>query len=94
MKIFTSRGAPNPRRVDIYLAEKGIEVWETDLGEFIVQLAGESPSHIIAPAIHMNREEVARLFEEKLGVEYTDDPEELTMTARRVLRETIGSGPS
>jgi len=69
------------------LAEKGIEVWETDLGEFIVQLAGESPSHIIAPAIHMNREEVARLFEEKLGVEYTDDPEELTMTARRVLRE-------
>jgi L-lactate dehydrogenase complex protein LldF len=69
------------------LAEKGIAVWETDLGEFIVQLAGETPSHIIAPAIHMNREEVAHLFEEKLGVEYTDDPEKLTMTARRVLRE-------
>ncbi|MFZ0451304.1 MAG: LutB/LldF family L-lactate oxidation iron-sulfur protein [Desulfatiglandaceae bacterium] len=69
------------------LTRKGIEVWETDLGEFIVQLAGESPSHIIAPAIHMNREEVACLFEKKLGVDYTEDPEALTMIARRVLRE-------
>jgi len=69
------------------LAEKGIEAWETDLGEFIVQLAGEIPSHIIAPAIHMNKEEVARLFCEKLGVPYTVNPEELTMVARRVLRE-------
>lgn len=68
------------------LAEKGIEAWETDLGEFIVQLAGEIPSHIIAPAIHKNREEVARLFCEKLGVSYTANPEELTMVARRVLR--------
>ncbi|MBW2096017.1 MAG: iron-sulfur cluster-binding protein [Deltaproteobacteria bacterium] len=69
------------------LVEKGIEVWETDLGEFIVQLAGEIPSHIIAPAIHMNKEEVARLFCDKLGVPYTENPEELTMVARRVLRE-------
>jgi L-lactate dehydrogenase complex protein LldF len=69
------------------LAAKGIEVWETDLGEFIVQLADELPSHIIAPAIHKNKEEVARLFCEKLGVPYTENPEELTMVARRVLRE-------
>jgi L-lactate dehydrogenase complex protein LldF len=69
------------------LAERGIEVWETDLGEFIVQLAGETPSHIIAPAIHKNKEEVARLFCEKLRVPYTVNPEELTMVARRVLRE-------
>lgn len=69
------------------LVEEGIEVWETDLGEFIVQLAGETPSHIIAPAIHKNKQEVARLFSEKLGVPYTENPEELTMIARRVLRE-------
>lgn len=69
------------------LAEKGIEVWETDLGEFIVQLAGEMPSHIIAPAIHKNRQEVGRLFCSKLGLPYTENPEELTMMARRVLRE-------
>ena len=69
------------------LAEKGIEAWETDLGEFIVQLAGETPSHIIAPAIHKNREEVGRLFSAKLGVPYTTNPEELTMVARKVLRE-------
>jgi len=69
------------------LIREGIEVWETDLGEFIVQLAGETPSHIIAPAIHKNKEEVARLFSEKLEVPYTENPEELTMIARRVLRE-------
>lgn len=69
------------------LGKKGIEVWETDLGEFIVQLAGEIPSHIIAPAIHKNKEEVARLFCAKLGVPYTVNPEALTMIARRVLRE-------
>ncbi len=68
-------------------SRKGIEVWETDLGEFIVQLADEIPSHIIAPAIHKNKEEVARLFCEKLGVPYTVNPEELTMVARRTLRE-------
>jgi L-lactate dehydrogenase complex protein LldF len=68
-------------------SRKGIEVWETDLGEFIVQLADEIPSHIIAPAIHKNKEEVARLFCEKLGVHYTVNPEELTMVARRTLRE-------
>ena len=68
-------------------SRKGIEVWETDLGEFIVQLADEIPSHIIAPAIHKNKEEVARLFSEKLGVPYTVNPEELTMVARRTLRE-------
>lgn len=69
------------------LADEGVEVWETDLGEFIVQLAGETPSHIIAPAIHKNKEEVALLFSQKLGVPYTENPEELTMIARRVLRE-------
>ena len=64
----------------------GIEVVETDLGEYILQLAGEHPSHIIAPAIHKTREDVGRLFEEKLGIPYTDDPPTLTRAARKALR--------
>lgn len=67
----------------------GVEVWETDLGEFIVQLAGEAPSHIIAPAIHKSREQVAALFRDKLGLELTGEESipELTLIARRALRE-------
>ena len=48
------------------LEERGIRVYETDLGEFIVQLAGQRPSHITAPALHMTKEEIAALFREKL----------------------------
>jgi L-lactate dehydrogenase complex protein LldF len=69
------------------LEKNQIEVWETDLGEFIVQLAGEPPSHIIAPAIHKSKEEIAELFSKKLGVPLYDTPEQLTMAAREFLRE-------
>ena len=69
------------------LEAAGIETVETDLGEYIIQLAGEAPSHIIAPAIHKTREAVGRLFAEKLGIPYTDDPPTLTQAARRALRE-------
>jgi len=69
------------------LQAAGIEVTETDLGEYIIQLAGESPSHIIAPAIHKTREQVGRLFAKKLGIPYTDDPPALTRTARKALRQ-------
>jgi L-lactate dehydrogenase complex protein LldF len=69
------------------LFEAGIEATETDLGEYIIQLAGERPSHIIAPAIHKTRQEVGRLFADKLGIPYTDDPAALTRAARRALRE-------
>ena len=69
------------------LAEIGIEVTETDLGEYIVQLAGEHPSHIIAPAIHKTRADIGRLFAETLGIPYTDDPPTLTQAARKALRE-------
>ena len=69
------------------LEAAGIEVRETDLGEYIVQLAGEHPSHIIAPAIHKTRKEVGKLFSEKLGIEYTESPPELTRAARKALRE-------
>jgi L-lactate dehydrogenase complex protein LldF len=69
------------------LAAAGIEAAETDLGEFIVQIAGEHPSHIIAPAIHKTRVEIGRLFSERLGIAYTDDPPQLTRAARKALRE-------
>lgn len=69
------------------LSQRGVEVVETDLGEFIAQLADDTPSHIIAPVLHMTREDVGRLFAEKLGVPYTDDPFALNDIARRRLRE-------
>ncbi len=69
------------------LAKTGIEVVETDLGEYIIQLAGETPSHIIAPAIHKTRNEIADLFVEKLGIRRTTSPPELTQAARKALRE-------
>ncbi len=65
----------------------GIEVVETDLGEYIVQLRGERPSHIITPAIHLSKEDVGKLFEQKLAAPYTNVPEELTVVARARLRE-------
>ncbi|MBC8441333.1 MAG: iron-sulfur cluster-binding protein [Deltaproteobacteria bacterium] len=64
-----------------------IEVNETDLGEYIIQLAGETPSHIIAPAIHKTRKEVAQLFTQKLGIPYCEDPPVLTQAARKALRK-------
>jgi L-lactate dehydrogenase complex protein LldF len=69
------------------LERMGWTVVETDLGEYIVQLAGEMPSHITAPALHKSRHEIGRLFAEKLGIPYTSEPAELTAVARAVLRE-------
>lgn len=74
-------------RLNHRLEAQGIEVVETDLGEYIVQIAGETPSHILAPAIHKNRRDIGRLFAEKLGVDYSEDPEVLTKIARGALRE-------
>jgi len=68
------------------LEAAGIEVVETDLGEYIIQLAGEKPSHIIAPAVHKNRHDIADLFVQKLGIRRTTDPPELTHAARKALR--------
>jgi L-lactate dehydrogenase complex protein LldF len=73
--------------LNAHLERAGMEVVETDLGEFIIQLAGETPSHIIVPAIHKNRRQVGKLFSEKLGVPYTDDPQVLTKIARKAMRE-------
>ena len=71
-----------------YLIEKGYEVIESDLGERILQLLNAHPSHIVMPAIHLKREIVGKLFEEKLGSEKDNfDPTYLTRQARRALRQ-------
>jgi len=71
-----------------FLEHHGIESLESDLGEYIVQLDHETPSHIIMPAIHKNRKQIARLFGEKIrNAKYTEDVDELTAIARRVLRK-------
>jgi L-lactate dehydrogenase complex protein LldF len=65
----------------------GIEAFESDMGEYIVQLAGEKPSHIIMPAIHKTKQEIAKLFAEEVpGVSYTEDVDALIQIGRRVLR--------
>lgn len=70
-----------------YLIEKGIDVIESDLGERILQLMHEPPSHIVMPAIHLKREQIGKLFEEKMGTEKgNSDPTYLTHTARKNLR--------
>jgi L-lactate dehydrogenase complex protein LldF len=69
------------------LEQVGIEVTETDFGEFIIQLAGERPSHLVAPAVHHTRESVARVLSQHLGQELPDDAEVLAKAGRRVLRQ-------
>jgi len=69
------------------MAAAGIDAFETDMGEYIVQIAGEKPSHIIMPAIHKTKQEIAALFEEKIpGVAYTEDVDALIRIGRQVLR--------
>jgi len=73
------------------LEKIGVEVVETDLGEFIVQLRNEPPYHIVTPAMHLNRQQVSDLFKEKLGSADTKDPQELVAIARRWLRKDFFS---
>lgn len=68
------------------LEKNGIEVVETDLGEFIQQLDGEPPYHIVTPAMHKSKEDVAKLFHEKLKTPPDLSPQELTAVARKLLR--------
>src|SRR5205085_10054371 len=60
-------------------------------GEWIIQLAHETPSHIVAPAIHKNKQQIADLFVEKVGIEPTNDVDELTRTARDFLRSRFAA---
>lgn len=73
------------------LERAGMQVVETDLGEYIIQLAHETPSHIIAPAIHKTKRQIAELFTTELGMAPTDDVDQLTSTARTTLRERFAA---
>jgi L-lactate dehydrogenase complex protein LldF len=71
------------------LEAAGITVVETDLGEYIVQLRGERPAHIITPAVHLRRKDVGQTFHDKLGIPFTEDVPTMTAAARSVLRQTF-----
>ncbi len=71
------------------LLEAGLDVLETDLGEYIVQLADTTPSHIILPIIHMTKEKIGEIMHRKIKVPYTNDPEKLAKIARAKLREAF-----
>jgi L-lactate dehydrogenase complex protein LldF len=73
------------------LEAAGMQVVETDLGEYIIQLADEPPSHIIAPAIHKTRRQIGELFTAELGVPLTDDVDQMTSTARARLRDRFAA---
>ena len=78
-----------------YLEDQGIEVVDTDLGERIIQLKHEPPSHIVMPAIHLKKEEIGDLFHEKLGTEAgATDPQYLTEAARQHLRDHFLAAPA
>lgn len=70
-----------------YLEGRGITAIETDLGEFIVQIDGDHPSHIVTPIVHKNRRDIARSFEKHGLGAYNDDPETITRRARVFLRD-------
>lgn len=71
------------------LESAGIRAVETDLGEYIVQLRGERPAHIITPAVHLSRSQVGQTFNQKLGLPYTEDVADMTAAVRRILRQTF-----
>jgi L-lactate dehydrogenase complex protein LldF len=74
--------------LNAFLEKHGIEALESDLGEYIIQLDDETPSHIIMPAIHKNKDQIARQFSQKIkDAKYTEDVDELTAMARKVLRQ-------
>ncbi|MDR0533140.1 MAG: iron-sulfur cluster-binding protein [Verrucomicrobiales bacterium] len=70
-----------------YLAANGVDCIETDLGEFIVQIDGDHPSHIVTPIIHKNRRQIAKSFEKHGLGAYNDDPETITRRARKFMRD-------
>src|SRR5438093_360512 len=73
------------------LEQAGVEVVETDFGEFIIQLAGERPSHLVAPAVHHTRESIARILSRHTGEALPDEPALLAKTGRRLLREKFAA---
>jgi L-lactate dehydrogenase complex protein LldF len=87
-KVVKSKSmATEEIRLNDALEKNGIYPVETDLGEWIIQLAHETPSHIVVPAIHKTKHQIADLFVEKIGIDKTDDVDVLTGTARKFLRQ-------
>ena len=74
-----------------FLEKNHIEALESDLGEYIVQLLGQKPYHIVTPAMHLSKEDIAGLFNEKFGTPIDATPEQLTLKARELLREKYTS---
>ncbi|MGY3214840.1 LutB/LldF family L-lactate oxidation iron-sulfur protein [Mucilaginibacter sp. HD30] len=74
-------------RLNEFLESNNIASIETDLGEYIVQLLGQRPYHIVTPAMHLSKEDIAKLFHEKFGTPPDATPEQLTLKARELLRE-------
>ncbi|MFD0750938.1 LutB/LldF family L-lactate oxidation iron-sulfur protein [Mucilaginibacter calamicampi] len=70
-----------------FLESNNVESIETDLGEYIVQLLGQRPYHIVTPAMHLSKEDIAKLFHERFGTPPDATPEQLTLKARELLRE-------
>ena len=70
-----------------FLEQHHIESLESDLGEYIVQLLGQKPYHIVTPAMHLSKEDIAKLFNERFGTPVDATPEQLTQKARELLRE-------
>ncbi|MFW5886702.1 MAG: LutB/LldF family L-lactate oxidation iron-sulfur protein [Bacteroidota bacterium] len=75
--------------VNHHMEKQGIQSIETDLGEFIVQVAGEKPYHIVTPAMHKSKKDIAELFHEKFNISETSTPEEMTLFVREKLREAF-----
>ncbi|MGN6640480.1 MAG: LutB/LldF family L-lactate oxidation iron-sulfur protein [Mucilaginibacter sp.] len=73
--------------LNAFLESNHIESLETDLGEYIVQLLGQRPYHIVTPAMHLSKEDIAKLFHERFGTPIDATPEQLTAKARELLRE-------
>jgi L-lactate dehydrogenase complex protein LldF len=73
--------------LNAFLEKNGIEALESDLGEYIVQLLGQEPYHMVTPAMHLSIEDIAKLFNEKFGSPLDSTAEQLTQKARELLRE-------
>lgn len=87
-KIVKSKSmATEEIHLNAHMGSCGYKVVETDLGEYILQISGDRPSHIIAPAIHKRKVDISRLFSQKFSVPEYDDPQELTRIAREKLRQ-------
>lgn len=95
--ILEAKGAKNVLKIksmtteeiglNEFLGKRGIDAVETDLGELIIQLERERPSHIVKPAIHRTRRDIAKSFENHGIAEYDEDPQHITLAARKYLRK-------